>query len=241
VNITSTSPRLWLQNQTSSSRGVVVSSGARVVSSRPMGKGLFVVLGALSAAASPGVALAQEAQAGEAEAAGEVDAADAEARSLFDAGSMAFSHGRYEEALERFERAYDLSGRPELLYNIAATHDRLRNDEAALEHFERFIADVPDTERSSEVEARIAVLRAQIERASAPTPEDTARVAPPEAAPEPTAAEEDDGSTWWIWAGAGVLVIGAAVVAVVLLSGGGTQDPIEGNVGVVWETLRGPR
>jgi len=169
---------------------------------------------------------------------GEVDVHDAEARSLFDAGSLAFEQGRYEEALERFVRAHELSGRAALLYNIGTTHDRLRNDAEALEAFERYLEAEPDSARRAEIEARIAVLRDQVARAAAvPTPEETARSVPPDtggAGP----IDEESGSTWWIWATAGVLLAGAVVVAVLLLAGGGTQDAIPGDEGMVWSTLR---
>ena len=203
------------------SRDIVIGS---------MGKGP-VIVGLFAALLCPQAAAAQDA---------EVDPDDAEARSLFDAGSLAFTQGRYQEALERFVRAHELSGRPELLYNIATAHDRLRNDEAALEHFERFLAEAPDTPRRAEVEARIQVLRRQIEQRAAPTPEETARAAPVLPSPaQPPRAEESSGSTLWIWAVGGALVVGAAVVVVVLLAGGGTQDPIDGDGGVTWTTLRG--
>ena len=87
---------------------------------------------------------------------------DDEARALFDAGRIAFEAGRYDAALESFRRAHELSGRPELLYNIGQAADRLRLDEQALEAFEAFIAAVPDHPTRTAVDARIAVLRSQI-------------------------------------------------------------------------------
>lgn len=84
---------------------------------------------------------------------------DAEARSLFEAGRTAFRDGRFEAARDHFQHAYDLSQRPELLYNIASANDRLRNDAAALADFERYLEEVPDAPNRAEVEARIVALR----------------------------------------------------------------------------------
>jgi tetratricopeptide (TPR) repeat protein len=53
---------------------------------------------------------------------------DEEARALFQAGRRAFADARYEDALDRFRSAYELSHRPELLYNIGHAADRLRRD-----------------------------------------------------------------------------------------------------------------
>jgi len=88
------------------------------------------------------------------------DSRDAEARTLFEAGRIAFRDGRYEDARSHFRRSYELSHRAELLYNIASTDDRLRRDEEALAGFEEYLRLVPLAENRSEVEARIDALRA---------------------------------------------------------------------------------
>ncbi|MDB4973091.1 MAG: hypothetical protein JWN48_1432 [Myxococcaceae bacterium] len=86
--------------------------------------------------------------------------ADAEARLLFDAGRIAFDTGRYSAALDYFERSYALSGRTELLYNLAVASERLRRDQQALEHYEAYLTRAPDSERAELVRSRIAFLRA---------------------------------------------------------------------------------
>ncbi len=89
----------------------------------------------------------------------ERDARDEEARGLFVAGRAAYDDGRYEEALDYFRRSYELSERPELLYNIGQTSDVLgRNDEALLA-FEKYQESYPDGPRSREVQERIFRLR----------------------------------------------------------------------------------
>jgi hypothetical protein len=99
----------------------------------------------------------------------EADAAtlDTEARLLFEAGRSAFVDGRYEAALERFQEAYETSRRPDLLYNIGTTADRLRRDEEALKAFTGYLAALPEAENRREVEARIASLREAIARLAA--------------------------------------------------------------------------
>lgn len=84
---------------------------------------------------------------------------DAEARGLFEAGRAAFDQGRYQDALGYFDRAYQLSRRPQLLYNIGQVHDRLRHDEEALTALQQYLKQVPGATNRSEVEHRIEALR----------------------------------------------------------------------------------
>lgn len=90
---------------------------------------------------------------------------DVEARLLYQAGVSAYDAGRFEEALERFQRAYELSGREMLLYNIATAAERARQDEIALDAYERFLEAEPETHLRGRVETVIARLRSEIEQA----------------------------------------------------------------------------
>jgi tetratricopeptide (TPR) repeat protein len=110
------------------------------------------LLGSFLAASS--AALAQPADA----------ARDEEARNLFQAGRVAFSDGRYDDALSYFEKAYELSGRPELLYNVGTAADRPRRTEQAVAAFEQFLAEVPeDAANRKEVESRVGLLKQELE------------------------------------------------------------------------------
>ena len=109
----------------------------------------YLVVVSLCSAASVS---AQSAETGE-------ESLDQEARGLFIAGQSAFDGGRYREALGYFQRAYDLSQKPELLYNVGTTADRLRMDDEALRAFEAFLEAVPNHPRRVEVEARVRAIR----------------------------------------------------------------------------------
>jgi tetratricopeptide (TPR) repeat protein len=88
---------------------------------------------------------------------------DAEARSLFEAGSTAYAEGRYENALDYFKRSYRLSNRPKLLYNIGSAADKLRRDREALFALKEYLVQVPDAPNRPEVENRIQALQKVIE------------------------------------------------------------------------------
>jgi hypothetical protein len=118
-----------------------------------------------------------------------VDSHDDEARALFSAGQTAFNDARYPDALQHFRRAYELSHRAELLYNIGITEDRLRHDAPALAVFEQFLAEVPEHAKRREVEARVDVLRQAVSGQAAAAGA-TSTAATTEAEPSPAAAPE---------------------------------------------------
>lgn len=83
---------------------------------------------------------------------------DEAARITFQRARTAFDAGDYETALARFRQAYELSPRPQLLYNIAATLDRLRRDVEAAAALRAFLEASPETPDRVEIEARLRVL-----------------------------------------------------------------------------------
>ena len=154
------------------------------------------------------------------------DAADSDrrARELFEAGRDAFDAGDFETALSLFEDAYANSPRPALLYNIAASADRLRRDEMAADYYRRYLAAEPDAAERTNVEARIAAIeRAQADRA-----------------PSTTELSDDRSifGEWWFWAVAAV-VVGAAVAVSVVVATSDGREPVMGEGGIVF-TLSGP-
>jgi tetratricopeptide (TPR) repeat protein len=144
-------------------------------------------------------------------------ARDEEARSLFEAGRSAFADGRYEDALGDFQRAYELSGRAALLYNVGTTADRLRESEAALAAFERYLVEVPDPSNRAEVEARVRHLRQEVEQRAA----DQAAAA---AAVDRGASRPTGGDPTLQIAGLTTLGVGAAMAIVGAIFGGLALD-----------------
>jgi tetratricopeptide (TPR) repeat protein len=146
---------------------------------------------------------------------------DREARAIYEAAVVAFDEGRFEDALRLFRRAYELSERAELLYNVGTAADRLRRNEEALEAFEAYLAQRPDADNRANVEARVAVLRRAIADADAreqrPEPA-TVLVAPPppEHAPQPR--------RWWIGVLVGGIVLAGAAAAVAIVATRGNDD-----------------
>lgn len=175
------------------------------------------------------------------------DARDDEARTLFKAATIAYADGRFDDAVEHFRRAYELSERPELLFNIGAAAERLGRDRAAVEAYRAYLDKVPDAENRRFAESRIEILRERLGRqeAEVPSPRQAAKASAPgpgEGGAEPVDDGESGGivGEWWLWTGVGVVVIGAVVTGVLLAGGSGGSDGIAltGDDGRVYEALR---
>ncbi|MCB9613168.1 MAG: tetratricopeptide repeat protein [Sandaracinus sp.] len=183
----------------------------------------------------------------------DVSGDEAEARALFEAGQHAFDQARYEDALERFQSAFRLTGRVVLLYNIGVTADRLRRDDVAIDAFERYLAGTsPGDAQRVHVERRLEILRAAVaEReaveaaeVAAPTEaSETAEVEPLGVVPvEPT---EHSNVGPYVLGGAGLAltITGAALLGAAVGASNAVTDPEDG---ASWSALsdrasRGPK
>lgn len=151
---------------------------------------------------------------------------DHDARVAFESGDLAFSEGRYEDAFDDFTRAYDLSHRPELLYNIGLAADRLRRDEEAIEAFEAYLAALPEATNHAEVQRRLRALHAAV---AAETDIEAAIVDPP----LPIETSRPIYEEWWLWTLVGVGVVAAVTIPIGIVAGSHTEtEPlIPGHVG----------
>ncbi len=160
---------------------------------------------------------------------------DSEARGLFQAGRAAFDGGRFEEALGYFERAYELSGRAQMLYNIGHAAERIRNDERALEAFEEYLQRVPDTDSRASIEARIEVLREQLSRAQQ-AEEDAPVVVAPTPVPEVSEPESRPiGGLVLMIAGGAAIAGGALGLGLAAKSANTVNDAEDGTS---WSSVR---
>lgn len=78
----------------------------------------------------------------------------AEARRLYVEGNEHYAAGRYTLAAERFVKAYELSGKPALLFNLANTYERAGDYEKAA-HYLRMYLNGGDVHDPAAVKARL--------------------------------------------------------------------------------------
>lgn len=96
---------------------------------------------------------------------------EVEAKAMFAAGKAAFDAGRYQDALERWDIAYGLSGRPALHWNRGLAYERLNKADKAIEAFRNYLK-WPNTPQAQaeDARARIAALESDNEEALQPEP-----------------------------------------------------------------------
>lgn len=138
-----------------------------------------------------------------------VPSSELEARAHFRTGSDYFDAGDYAEAAREFDLAYELSGRPALMYNVYLAHERLGNLDRAIEALTVFLSEGDPGERAGPLGQRLERLR---ERREAELAEERDAAERDRRLRE--AAERDAGPAPWIVAGSGGVVV---VVGVVLL------------------------
>ncbi len=180
-----------------------------------------------------------------------------QARELFQKAEMSFNLGRFPDALEDYQAAYQAKPLPAFLFNVAQCYRNMRNYERARFFFRRYLALDPKTTNRRLVDDLIAEMTRELDKAdksdtavaltpvagtasappSAPPPAPAAAPAP---APLPALALEDHPppaaetnhpiyKRWWFWAGAGAVVAGA-VVAGILIARAGTP---QGSLGTI--------
>lgn len=150
---------------------------------------------------------------------------DEEARVHFRLGTAYYDSGRFAQAAQEFKQAYELSKRPELLYNLFLAYrdaGEVANAAAALR---QYLSDAPNVEERGKLEARLEALEKLLENQPAqpatssepePAPTQQASTEPAPAAQPPAAPAEPPPArlTWlpWTLIGAGgALVVGGVV------------------------------
>ena len=141
-------------------------------------------------------------------------------------GVQLYQAGQYEDAIDAFREAYQQKPRALILFNIAQAFRKDQKPASALEHYQRFLAEVkPDEETASQANARkyIAEIEAQLALVSKPSPAPVVVapavvvVAPPPAAPavvEKKPEKQPVYKKWWLWtavAAAAVVIVGVGV------------------------------
>lgn len=144
-------------------------------------------------------------------------------------GLELFEEGRYEDAVSEFRKAYELEARPEFLFDIARSYDRLGQSDKALYFFKRYLSTAPpDASHRSEAEA--FVVRAE-PPVTYPLPPSPAPSGPPLFVNDVAGKEPSPlWARWWVWVAAGALVATGLGVGI-LLSGEDQAGPPASDLG----------
>jgi len=108
------------------------------------------------------------------------------ARIHFEKGQRRFTSGDYLQAIEHFRISYEITGSPELMYNIARCYEEAGDREQAVAHYQLYLR-VSDGGDRTEVEARIEWLEGRVDE-----PGDDGGLKQDEDAPDDADDEDDD-------------------------------------------------
>ncbi len=166
-----------------------------------------------------------------------------DAREHFERANSAYALGRFAEAADEFEKAFDLKPDPALLYNAAQAHRVAGNKPRALLLYQNYLRVFGDRiSNAAEVQRHIDELKLAIDtdektKTSPPTGTIHPEAATPSPAPvvapagvaivePPPAPEKRHASRAWIWGVvAGAAVVVAAGVALGVVYGSTTRNP----------------
>ncbi|KIG17010.1 hypothetical protein DB30_03607 [Enhygromyxa salina] len=164
----------------------------------------------------------------------------AEARAAYESGETAYRLGRFEDAAGSFERAYELSGLSDILYNIGLAHLRWYDVDVDIKHlrrakvvFQNYVIEIqknPDLGDLDEAESLISQIDEKIAAANQPV------TAPSEAGEKASPSDPDPGpdpgKSLRLGGGitmgvGGALIVGGVVSGVVFgLQGQGFEDDL---------------
>jgi tetratricopeptide (TPR) repeat protein len=107
------------------------------------------------------------------------------ARAHYQSGAAYYARGQYDEAIREFEQSYQLSKKPEILYNLAQCNDKLGRRPRVIEFLRRYLDEKPKADDREQVTAWLR----NLEEAEARERDAAARAASERSTLERTAAE----------------------------------------------------
>ncbi|HUH03110.1 MAG TPA: tetratricopeptide repeat protein [Kofleriaceae bacterium] len=145
------------------------------------------------------------------------------AKKLFYQGQKLFDLRRFEQALEKYEAAFEAKAIPDFLFNIGQCHRNLDNFDEAIFSFRRFLQLEPETPRREQIEALIAELEQRKQQAA----EDARAV--PLIPPDDRGARRPVWKKWWFWTGMAAVAAGTTAI-LLTTTGSGLPGTDLGNV-----------
>jgi tetratricopeptide (TPR) repeat protein len=151
------------------------------------------------------------------------DAATVVAKRHFDRGEKLFALGKFDDALDEYQKAFDAKQIPDFLFNIGQCYRNLGDYQQAAFSFRKYLKLEPDAPDRDKVEKLIDELEEKHERGEG---QRLIQPPPPPPLPPPTAKTESTPfyKQWWFWAGVGVVGVAGGFGAYEASKGGGPPD-----------------
>jgi tetratricopeptide (TPR) repeat protein len=146
------------------------------------------------------------------------------AKRHFDRGEKLFALGRFDDALDEYQKAFDAKPIPDFLFNIGQCYRNLGDYDQAIFSFKKYLKLEPDAPDKEKVDKLISDLEDKKERG-----EGQKLFKKTDEPPPPPPHHTPVYKKWWFWAGVGV-VGGAAGFGVYEATKGGAPDTGLGNI-----------
>ena len=140
------------------------------------------------------------------------DPATRAARRHYERGEKLFALGKFDEALEEYQTAFDAKPLPGFLYNIGQCYRNLGDYDQAIFSFKKYLKLEPEASNKEAVERLIEELEEKKAQG------ESAKFIRKKKEPDKPVYKR-----WWFWAGVGVAAVGGT--AAIFASGGGSSPP----------------
>jgi tetratricopeptide (TPR) repeat protein len=128
------------------------------------------------------------------------DASMRSAKRHFERGERLFALGKFDQALDEYQKAYDARAISDFLFNIGQCYRNLEQYDEAIFSFKKYLKDTPDAPNRDAVDRLIAELELKKERGEG------RRIHRP-----PTSEEMPVYKKWWFWTAVGVVTVVGSV------------------------------
>ncbi len=130
------------------------------------------------------------------------DASTKSAKRHFDRGQKLFNLGKFDEALDEYQQAYEAKSIPAILFNIGQCYRNLGDFDAAVFSFKKYLKLEPEAENREQVEEYIEELETEQEKGN------SKKFKLDKKKEEPVATSSPVYKKWWFWTG--IAVVGVA-------------------------------
>ncbi len=127
------------------------------------------------------------------------------AKRHFDRGQKLFNLGKFDEALDEYQQAYEAKEIPAILFNIGQCYRNLGDYDAAVFSFKKYLKLEPDAENREQVEEYITELETEQEKGNSKKFKLDKKKEEPEATASPVYKK------WWFWTGLAVVGVAGGV------------------------------
>lgn len=148
------------------------------------------------------------------------------ARRAFDKADKLFALGRFDEALEQYQKAFDAKPIPDFLFNIGQCYRNLNDYDSAIFSFQKFLTLDPETPRREAVEQLINELEGKKAQAELLARERKAA----EKNQPPVAKKPSITKRWWFWTGLVTIAAAGGGTAYFLTRDDGVPSSDLGNI-----------